>query len=86
MSRTGWNQFYVVSNVYMGRAWHICGTAEEAAHNQYLETLHEQGYDEDSDQSEVTPEQFRACPIEIWPHHLSFEEAFDWIGQHLEVA
>ena len=86
MKRTGYNNFYVVSNVFMGRGWHVCGTTEEAARNQYLETLHEYGYTESSDQGEVLPEHFRAWPHESWPHHLSFEEAFDWIGQQRKAA
>jgi len=86
MKRTGWNQFYVVSNVFMGRGWFLCDTAERASRYQYLEILHDYGYTESSDQGEVLPEQFRAWPVRTWPHHLSFEEAFDWIGAQKKAA
>jgi len=86
MKITGWNEFYVVSDVFMGRAWIICDTAEEAERFQYLEILHQNGYDESSDQGEVLPEHFRAWPRKAWPHHLCFEEAFDWIGLQRKAA
>jgi hypothetical protein len=42
--------------------------------------LAQQGHDEDGDQDEVRPEQFRAWPVATWPDDLEFEEAFRWIG------
>lgn len=83
---TATQSFYVVSDTWMGRALHVCATREEAAHNQYLETLTQHGYNEDSDQSEVRPEQFRAWPAETFPHELSFEEAFEWIGKQTSAT
>lgn len=73
--------FYVVSDVWMGQAMVVADSREAAERHQYLETLTSQGYVEDDDQAEVRPEQFRAWPAETWPHELSFEEAFDWIGK-----
>lgn len=75
-SASGSGHFYVVSNVWMGRAEHCCKTATQAARNQYLEMRQQHG-------REVTPEQFRAWPVETWPHTLSFEQAFEWIGQNV---
>lgn len=71
--------FYVVSDVWMGRSMVSAETRAAAERHQYQETLAWQGYDEESDQSEVRPEQFRAWPVDTWPHELEFAEAFDWI-------
>lgn len=78
--------FYVVSDVWMGRTLHHCPTAQQAARNQYLEVLQDHGYDEESDQSEILPEQFRAWPVASFPEHLEFEEAFDWIGARQQAT
>lgn len=77
--------FYVVSDVWMGRAMHVCGSREEAERSQYLETLAQHAYDEESDQTEVRLEQFRAWPAASFPHHLGFSEAFEWIGKQSVV-
>lgn len=86
-------RFYVVSDVWMGRAEHYCETAEEAEQNQY-ELMRNQyqcedeedGKDEDKWGSDVQREQFRAWPADTWPHHLSFVKAFDWIGRQTQRA
>lgn len=75
--------FYVVSDVWMGRATVIADTRAAAEAHQYRETLTAHGYDEDRDQDEVRPGQFRAWPVDTWPHELEFEQAFHWIGRRV---
>jgi hypothetical protein len=78
--------FYVVSDVWMGQAIVIADSREAAKAHQYRQMLAQQGYDEESDQTEVLREQFRAWPARAWPHHLEFDEAFDWIGEQAAHA
>jgi hypothetical protein len=72
--------FYVVSDVWMGQAMVIAATQDDAEDFQFREMLGQHGYTEESDQSAVLREQFRAWPARAWPHHLENEQAFEWIG------
>ena len=70
--------FGVVSDVLMGKSLHYCETAEQAERDCYGE----QGDEcDDPDEQRLSLSNFRAWPIESWPDDLSFEEAFDWIGE-----
>lgn len=69
-------RYYVVSDVWCGRSEVIAPSAEEAAFHQYELTLRSHAKDADC----IEAEQFRAWPAEDWPDHLTFTEAFEWIG------
>ncbi len=68
--------FYVVSDTWMGRAHVLAANATDAAQHVYEQRLAQEGYEAGDDQTEVLREQFRAGPIETFPEHLSFSEAF----------
>jgi hypothetical protein len=72
----------VVSDVFCGKSLYCVETAEQAEHDCYREMLNRA----DEDTAEFTESNFRAWPLATWPHDLTFEEAFDWIGEQKTKA
>jgi hypothetical protein len=70
--------FGVVSDVLCGKSLHWCTTAEQAETACCEEQCAATPRD---DESHFTPANFKAWPEIAWPHHLSFEAAFDWIKE-----
>jgi hypothetical protein len=77
--------YFVVSDVWMGCGEVWAESAEDAARCQYNQILNCKLLEDDADEEEIYDmvrlEQFRAWPYRNWPHHLSFDEAFYWIGE-----
>jgi len=76
------SDYYVVSDIWCGKAW-FCGVADAAEAERLcrneVEQLNGDDYADEADMFSL--KHFRAWPVDDWPHHLTFEEAFDWIGQ-----
>lgn len=71
----------VVSDVFTGKSFFVSTSAEDAAIACYKEKVDEHGGDEEADDVDFSPDNFRAWPQNNWPRNTSNEEAYDLIGK-----